>query len=851
VILSPQERQWLFQSDRQSRIAEILDKGLSAISDEEKHRISRRWITAGEQGAVDGRVFWIGSAAGLGLIALTILGAIVWTRTLRRLARQRSSQLHQELTERERAEEALKKSESFLTSIVENIPDMIFIKDAKELRFIRFNKAGEELLGHNREELLSKNDYDFFPQEQADFFTQKDREVLTSGQLYDIPEEPIDTKTGRRLLHTKKIPILDESGEPKFLLGISEDITERKLAQEKLQRSEKSLAHAQRMTHLGSWELDLVHNELTWSDEIYRIFEIDPNEFGASYEAFLDAIHPDDLERVNNTYTQSLETRQPYSIVHRLLMKDGRIKYVSERCETHYDGNGRPLRSIGTVHDITERKRNEDELRRYKDHLEDEVRQRTAELMSARDAAEAANQAKSVFLANMSHELRTPLNAILGYSSLMSSDEQMSASQRGNLDIINRNGEHLLSLINDVLEMAKIEAGGVQLEIAPFDLGGMVRDVIEMMELRCQEKGLQLRLDQSSVFPHYIKGDMARLRQILLNLLSNAVKFTERGSVTVRLGVRDDQQQHLVVEVEDTGQGISPEDQKRLFKPFVQLNEGTVSQGTGLGLTITRQFVQMMGGEIDIESEYGRGSLFRVVLPIVSASEADVLNNQTKRAGEVIGLAPKQPVFRILIAEDQQDNQLLLNRLMTNVGFSTRLVANGEACVKAFQQWHPHLIWMDWRMPVMDGVEACREIRRLPGGGRVKIIAVTASAFKEEREEAIGASMDDLVRKPYRPDELYDCMARHLGLKFLYAEKERAETADLALPLTPTMLEVIPPTLRQQLHGALERLDSEQITAIIKDIAINQSKLALTLDQLASNFDYPAILQALEAVRDD
>ncbi|MFN2188224.1 MAG: PAS domain-containing protein, partial [Candidatus Promineifilaceae bacterium] len=286
----------------------------------------------------------------------------------------------------------------------------------------RFNKAGEELLGYKRDQLLGKSDYDFFTKEQAGFFTKMDREVLARGQLYDIPEEPIDTKAGIRLLHTKKIPIFDRNGRPEYLLGVSEDITERKRAEEKLLRSEKGLADAQRMTHLGSWELDLVHNELIWSDEIYRIFELDPEKFGASYEAFLDAIHPEDREMVNRAYTESVEIKQPYDIVHRLMMKDGRIKYVNERCETSYDEDGKPLRSTGTVQDITERKLIEEELRRYKDHLEDEVHQRTIELVLARDTAEAANQAKSLFLANMSHELRTPLNAILGFSYLMSRD---------------------------------------------------------------------------------------------------------------------------------------------------------------------------------------------------------------------------------------------------------------------------------------------------------------------------------------------------------------------------------------------------------------------------------------------
>jgi C4-dicarboxylate-specific signal transduction histidine kinase len=316
------------------------------------------------------------------------------------------------------------------------------------------------------------------------------------------------------------------------------DYTERKLVEEHLRRSEQSLVEAQRIARLGNWNLDLVHNELTWSDDIYRIFEIDPEKTGVSYDALMNAVHPDDRELVNNACTESVKNNMPYDIEHRLLMKDRRMKYLNEKCETYYNEDGKSLHSVGTVYDITERKKTEEELKRYKDHLEEEVQQRTAYLVLTRDAAEAANRAKSVFLSSMSHELRTPLNAILGFSNMMRKDPLLSQEQRENLDIINRSGEHLLALINNVLEMAKIEADRVQLESAPFDLGGLARDVTDMMHLRAQEKGLQLLIDQSSKFPRYIKGDEARLRQILVNLVGNAVKFTRQGGVTVRFGMK-------------------------------------------------------------------------------------------------------------------------------------------------------------------------------------------------------------------------------------------------------------------------------------------------------------------------
>ncbi|MEW8440537.1 MAG: ATP-binding protein, partial [Candidatus Thiodiazotropha taylori] len=263
-------------------------------------------------------------------------------------------------------------------------------------------------------------------------------------------------------------------------------------------------------------------------------------------------------------------------------------------------------------------------MERYKEHLEETVQHRTEELLLARDAAQAANKAKSMFLANMSHELRTPLNAVLGFSSLMSREPDTTANQRNRLDIINRSGEHLLKLINDVLEMAKIEAGRIELEVAPFDLGALVRDVVDMMRLRAEEKGLRLRLDQSSQFPRYIKGDEGRIRQILMNLVGNAVKFTNEGGVTIRLGVKDNDRQHLLMEVEDSGPGLKTKDQQRVFQPFVQLVKADSYKGTGLGLAITKHFVDMMGGRIGVASTPGKGSVFSVDLPLQLPAETEI-----------------------------------------------------------------------------------------------------------------------------------------------------------------------------------------------------------------------------------
>jgi PAS domain S-box-containing protein len=616
-------------------------------------------------------------------------------------------------------------------------------------------------------------------------------------------------------------------------------------AERALQEKQDLLIEAQHIAHIGNWWHDMVTGEIYWSEEFFRIIGIEPQT--VTTELGMKFLHPDDLPDMQKTMAESAAGRMENEHEFRIIRPDGEIRWIHNSWRRVNDDEGNEIKRVGTHQDITERKLREQELERYKNHLEDEVQQRTAELMLARDAAETANRAKSVFLANMSHELRTPLNAILGFSRILSDDSHLGSGQRETLSIINRSGEHLLQLINDVLEMAKIEAGHLQLSHLPFDLGNLVRDVVELMQIRCREKGLELKLDQSSEFPCFIKGDEGRLRQILLNLLSNAVKFTEHGGVTVRLKVHNNSNTRLLIEVEDTGRGINNNELDLIFKPFVQLSEDASRHGTGLGLAITRQFVELMGGWIDVESEPGKGTRFRIDLPLEALDENEIAHFESEWSGKVIGLAPGQPAYRILIAEDQRDNQLLLSRLMNELGLEIKVAENGKQCIDIFQQWQPDLIWMDRRMPVLDGVEATRRIRSLPGGDKVKIIAVTASVLSEQRQELGRAGMDDFVNKPYRFEELYDCMAQHLGLHYLYAEDVSAPRP--TQPLTPAMLATVDPDLRGRLRLALESLHSSHIFDAITQVGVTNPELAVILSRMVDEFDYPTVLDALNQTK--
>ncbi|MDD5755407.1 MAG: ATP-binding protein, partial [Methylococcales bacterium] len=384
-------------------------------------------------------------------------------------------------------------------------------------------------------------------------------------------------------------------------------------------------------------------------------------------------------------------------------------------------------------------------LESYRLHLEQLVIARTLELEAAKAKAEAANRAKSIFLSNMSHELRTPLNAILGFSELMSLDNEVSIKQKENLAIINRSGAHLLNMINDVLDISKIEAGRLELDIQAFDLIGLLNDIGVMINIRAVKKQLRFALDIAPDTAQFIRTDSGKLRQVLINLLGNAIKFTEKGSVILRARIKA---LVLTLEVIDSGMGIPANKLHELFKPFVQLVQNNADvQGTGLGLVISKSLVELMGGTISVNSEFGIGSTFKIDLPVKLATATDVIAGENIKV--VKHLAPNQPVWRLLVVDDNADNRLLLATMLADMGFQIREAENGQEVIKVFEDWKPHLIWMDMRMPVMNGYEATMKIRQLAGGDKVKIIALTASAFKEQHSNIIKAGCDAVLHKPF------------------------------------------------------------------------------------------------------
>ncbi|MEG4342505.1 ATP-binding protein [Microcoleus sp. A003_D6] len=531
--------------------------------------------------------------------------------------------------------------------------------------------------------------------------------------------------------------------------------------------------------------------------------------------------------------------------------------------------------------------------------LEHRVQERTAELAVAKDKAEVANQAKSTFLANMSHELRSPLNAILGFSQLMTRSQTLSPEHQENISIISSSGEHLLTLINNVLDLSKIESGRTTLNPKKFDLYRLLNDLEDMFQLKAHDKHLQLVFYHSPDVPQYVETDELKLRQISINLLNNALKFTNEGGVSVRVSkhysggnqqaegeknelseeskntensasnnLKQSELSHsenasyatkhdgspsvssffLHFEVEDTGPGIATDELDNLFEAFVQTQTGKDSQeGTGLGLPISRKFVELMGGEISVCSAVGKGTNFKFDIQVIAVDAADIESQKPTR--NVIALEPNQHPYRILIVDDKPLNRQLLIKILHPLGFELKEATNGQEAIEIWDSWEPHLIWMDMRMPVMDGYEATQYIKGTIKGQATAIIALTASVLEEERAVILSAGCDAFMRKPFREADIFDAMHKHIGVRYIYEDPGQANLSAIKErdrgEMSATDFVKLPDSLVADLKLAILNADMDLIDSSIEQIRLDDAVTASAIATCIENFEYDKILKLI------
>ena len=453
-----------------------------------------------------------------------------------------------------------------------------------------------------------------------------------------------------------------------------------------------------------------------------------------------------------------------------------------------------------------------------------------------------------MFLANMSHEIRTPMNAVLGFAQLMQRDPALTPKQAEHLNIINRNGEHLLGLINDILEMSKIEAGRVAIDLESFDICQLLQDLEQLFRMQTDAKGLGLSLRIDPAVPRLIVSDQRKLRQIVINLLGNAVKFTKHGAITIRATTMSDgpDRERLNLTVADTGSGIASDELEAVFAQYQQTSSGRRSHGgTGLGLALSREYSRLLGGDVTVTSHLGRGSVFRVEIAYSRCQTVTHLEDPLPR--EVCGVKVSQPAPRILIVDDSAENRLLLSHVLKPFGFELHEACDGLEAVKEFAAWKPNLILMDLAMPRMDGYEAIQAIRRQRDGQQVKILVITASAFEESRKEVMEVGSDGFLRKPFRHQELFQLLHTQLNLELIVgrsvgtAPVRVSSASEGPIATTEKLLSSLPTEVIEQVHQATVCADFDRLQQLLRELEGLDKDLVTYLRSMANNFEYETL----------
>lgn len=772
------------------------------------------------------------------------------------------------IVERFEIEETLKKSENKFSKVFHSSPVAMLITRLRDRHIVEINQAFVTLSGCDQQEVIGHETLEFGMYEDL-----RDREHIINTTLVDGSITDYDfhfIARGGRSLYCRISTEMIQLEEPCMLSTIT-DITEIKRVEEALRESEfkiralneeleqrvtlrtaelkqanddlhahsKMLEHSTRRLNMLSQAIDNSPISVVMTNSHKNIVYANP------HAATVTGYSINELLGQNPRILKSGHHSAEFYTSMWAILNDGK-QWVGEICNKKKNGElFWESSSISPIFDAT------GEVTNYIAVKEDitEQRQMIREMEIAKSASEAANRAKSIFLANMSHEIRTPMNAILGYTQLIQCDLSLSADHREYIKIINQSGEHLLALINDVLEMSKIESGRVVLNLEAFSLPDLLNDCAKMFRMLIIQKDLQLIIDQKSQMPSNICADGNKVRQVLINIIGNAIKFTEKGIIKIRVlcpnGQKEDQLL-LTIEVEDTGCGIALEEIEKIFGAFeqTQRGQGQVSS-TGLGLAISRHYARLMGGDLTVTSHLDEGSIFRFTFIAQTASSKTLPKKSTLLYG-ARGLVSNNSSAKILVVDDVLTNRRLLRLFLEGIGFSVQEASNGREAVSLCKQWKPDVIMMDARMPEMDGFKATRLLKSISECKNVGVIIITASALENDRQEAFDSGADGFIRKPYTENEVLGELHRILGLDHMYEDVLKESSGTMSMEGAHLMVAQVPGQVIASIVEALELGESIVIKELIaKEVMRHSPILAQRLLELVNNYDYRAIMEIL------